>query len=105
MEGRADFFVAELVEEFGEAMLVMECIQQYKNGNERITKDKLVIIKEGWTIITIFLIHRINFLNFLSFTSELYMDFSLTRIISPNQKISKVKGISDMSVYEPSSTL
>lgn len=28
VEGRADFFVAELVEEFGEAMLVMECIQR-----------------------------------------------------------------------------
>lgn len=64
MEGRADFFVAELVEEFEEAMLVMECIQQYKNGNERITKDKLVIIKEGWTIIAIFLIYKINFFLF-----------------------------------------
>lgn len=28
VEGRTDFFVSELVEEFGEAMLVMECIQR-----------------------------------------------------------------------------
>lgn len=34
------------------------------------------------------------------------MDFSLTSIIAPNQKkISKVKDISDMSVYEPSRPL
>lgn len=61
MEGYADFFVAEIVEEFGEAMLAMKCIQQYKNGIERITRDKSVKIKEVWTIF-IFSASQLNFI-------------------------------------------
>lgn len=38
MEGRADFIVAETFGEFGEAMLALECIKEYGNGNERVIK-------------------------------------------------------------------
>lgn len=84
---RADFIVAKTFGEFGEVMLTLECIQQYKNGNERIP-NKLLGHQEGWTVIVILFLLFLFFANRKASPIELCIDISLTSTIGRKQKIS-----------------